>query len=151
LNPIYLILIRKPIHISICGPYQFEPDLPSKPEILLARKSRTNRRRQLFLFHFSRPNPVSIRPKQPCQPTWPCGLHGPLRPSPPRIHPLLLVTPNLLLTAEAVAVCRRSPLWAACRAQLAPAPLSPPLHQKWNRRSVLSTSPPSVSPLPFIS
>jgi hypothetical protein len=53
--------------------------------------------------------------------------------------------------AEAVALRRRSPLQAACHAQLAPTSLSPPLHQKRNSCSILPPSPPSVSPLPFIS
>jgi hypothetical protein len=132
----------KIIHISICGPDLFEPDLPSKPKILLARKSiRPNRRRLLFLFHFSRPSPVSIRPKQPCQPTWPCGLHGPLRPSPPRIHPYL---------RSRLTRCRRlrqSPCAATRLSGLSATPSSPqllcPLLSTKNR----TVAPSSLLPL----
>jgi hypothetical protein len=68
---------------------------------------------------------------QPCQPTWPCGLHGPLRPSPPRVHPLPPVMPNPPPMAEAVTLCRRSaPLPAHLPRgppvmENQPAPLSP--------------------------
>jgi hypothetical protein len=74
LNPISLILIRKTIHISICSPNRFQPDLPSNPKTLLARRSIWPSPPQSpFSFSFAF---LPLRPTRPFGPTWP--------------HPLLL-------------------------------------------------------------